>query len=305
MPRNFTRVRFSLFVLVSCCFLSALAGQEGGIEVFAGETIFGSGMRASVTQISKRDVLHAGGREISTTAMDEWIEERSVLGFDYGLRPDLQLSILVPYVDRELRVAGMRFQESGFGDAAALAKYRLYKRDWHQGSLNIAFIAGAEAPTGKTDARTNGLLNPLRAQLGSGSWDPFAALSINLGTGVSRFDALFIYKDNQEGARRTAESDFFVAQLTAAHRFINEPYPGPTVGVAAGLAFQHRSRSEIAGVRVRNSGSDLVLLHLGLSVHPVPSVDLGVSVDVPVYDHYNGTQLGRELFVSVAFGYRF
>jgi hypothetical protein len=286
-------------------FGATISAQEGGIELFAGETIHRSGRRVSITEIYKKDVLHSGSREVGSSSRNRWTEKRTVLGFDYGLWPDLQVSILVPYVYRKLRVAGVRTKGDGLGDTALLVKKRVYKQDWRQGSLNVALVVGGELPTGETGETTRGVRNRPRAQPGNGAWNPFFALAANLGSGLARYDALLFYKVNTEGAQRVEDGDFFVASLNAAYRFLNVEYPGPTLGAGVGLKFQHRGRTEVAGVSVGNSGSDVFFFHAGISAHPRPNLDLTFGLDLPIAEDYNGTQLGREIQAALTFAIRF
>lgn len=285
---------------------SVVSAQEGGIEVFAGETIFQGGYRVSLTEIAKRDrELFRGGSEAANPSGDEWTENRTVFGFDYGIKPDLQVSLLVPWVDRKLETGGVRSDVNALGDAAVLVKQRLYQNNWHLGSFNMAIAGGVELPTGEDDATTGGVRNPMRAQAGTGSWDSFLALSAVYETGRARVDGKVFYKANTAGAHHHEEGDGFTAQLTGAYRFYHAQYPGPTLGSGIGLKFQHFGRMQIDGVNQANSGGDVVFVHWSLSYHPIPRIDIAAHVDYPIYRHYNGTQLGRDLQLAVTFGIRF
>jgi hypothetical protein len=283
----------------------SLCAQEGGIELFAAETIHRSGKRVSLTEIYKKDVLHSDSREVSTTSVDQWTEYRTVFGFDYGLKPDLQVSILVPYVVRELLVGGVRSEGEGFGDIAVIGKHRLYKKDWKQGSFNVSLIGGLELPTGETGETTGGVRNAPPAQPGTGAWNPFAGVGANVGSGRTRYDALVFYKANTEGSQNLENGDFFVASLSAGYRFISMEYPGPTVGVGVGLKYQHRGRAERAGTVEENSGSNVFFAHVGVMIHPRPDLDVAFAVDVPIHENYKGRQLGREILAAFSFAIRF
>ena len=113
------------------------------------------------------------------------------------------------------------------------------------------------------------------------------------------------YKENTNGKRQHEEGDSLVISGSAGYRIINEEYPGPTVGVGAGLKYQHRSRSKVGSASLPNSGSDILFLHLGLTYHPIPRIDIAVGLDHPLYSNYNGTQLSRDIQVSITFGMRF
>ena len=64
--------------------------------------MFGEGMRVSLTEIIKKDDhFQAGSQEVTPLLGQKWTEYRTVLGFDYGVRPDTTLTLLAPYVSRE------------------------------------------------------------------------------------------------------------------------------------------------------------------------------------------------------------
>ncbi|MCZ6796001.1 MAG: hypothetical protein O7J95_20525 [Planctomycetota bacterium] len=288
----------------------ALCGQEGGIEVFAAETLFDQGMRLSVSHLYKlRSELHRGSSRVSDPQDRVFQEHRVVAGFDYGVLPELTLSALVPAVYRELRreAAGgrERLEAFGLGDIALLGKYRLHKVDWERSSFNVSLVAGLEFPSGETGAREDGVRLPPSLQPGSGSWDPFVALASRLGVNRWRFDALAFYKANTEGTQEFEDGDFLALEADVAFRFLHTKYPGPTASARVGLQFRYQGRAEQSGLRVNDSGSDALMARFGLTVHPMPRMDLTVAVDVPLYQDLRGEQLGLGVRTFFALGIRF
>ena len=61
----------------------------------------------------------------------------------------------------------------------------------------------------------------------------------------------------------------------------------------------------MGGALVAASGSDELIARFGLGFHPIPQMDLNVSVDVPISQDFNGVQLGQDIRVFFAFGMRF
>ena len=293
-------------ILIAAYAASSLPAQEGGIEIFTGETLFKEGLRVSITEIYKpKTDLYSGSTEITNVADTKLIEHRSVVGLDYGFDSDFTASVLLPLVHKRFTSAGLRASTAGLGDTAVLTKYRLIQDEWQAGGFNWAVVSGLELPTGATDETENGVRLPTSAQLGSGAWNPFLATSATLGSGRARFDASVFYKLNTEGAQQTETGDFFSADISAAYRFLHYKYPGPTFGARIGLQYRHDSRSEVNGVTAANSGADELLLRPALSIHPIPRMDLNIGARIPVYQHYNGEQLGRGGEWFIAFGLRF
>jgi len=306
--------RTSAFAFVTLCVVtcqgSPAFSQEGGIEVFAAETLFEQGFRISESHLYKRaGGLYSGSNRIGDPLGRLFEEHRAVTGIDYGLLPGLTLSALVPVVHKQQEQLNGGRSETlssfGLGDIAFLGKYRIYKNDWKRSAFHFAIIGGLEVPTGATNARENGVRLAPSLQPGSGSWDPFAALSANLSLDRLRFDGLLFFKANTEGTQDFSDGDFFAAEVSAAYRFWHEKYPGPSASAKLGLQWRHHERAETRGQIVANSGAEETVLRAGLTFHPVPRMDLTLSVDVPVYRDFNGQQLGRDVRTFLALGIRF
>ncbi len=284
---------------------SAIA-QEGGIEVFAAETLFSEGWRVSASWITKRrDRLFHGDSRTSDPQHRSLEEHRAVLGVDYGLLPELTLSLLVPSVYREARVGSRRLESFGLGDVAALGKFRLFKVDGRRRSFNLSLVGGLELPTGETRERDDGGRLDPTLQPGSGSWDPFAALTATGDLDLWRFDAHAFYKLNTEGAQDFREGDFFSFEVDAAYRFFYTEYPGPTASARVGLQWRQTGRSKQDGRTREDSGSHQLFLRPGLSYHPIPALDVSVSVDIPLYQYFHGRQLALDYRWFAAIGLRF
>jgi hypothetical protein len=283
-----------------------VSAQEGGIEVFTGETLFESGLRVSLTEIerSKRG-LFRGSSEIADPSGSSLDEYRRVLGLDYGMSRGITLTALVPYVDRTFESAGVDSSASGLGDLALLTKYLLAHSKGHAEDFNWAVIGGLEAPTGATDAMQNAVRLAPQVQVGKGSWNPFVATSMTYGYQRSRFDATAFYKVNTEGAQQYEDGDFFSLSLSGSYRFLHYQYPGPTFGLRLGLQYRHEGRAALGGAAVENSGADELIFSPALSIHPIPRMDMVLGVRVPIYQHYQGTQIGRDVGLIVAIGLRF
>ena len=96
MPRHRLLAAISWLLLVP-----AASAQSGGIELFAGETLFAEGTRVSLTSlVEKKRTLRAGSSSVADPLDLEFTERREVFGVDHGLNRDLTLSVLVPRVSR-------------------------------------------------------------------------------------------------------------------------------------------------------------------------------------------------------------
>ena len=280
--------------------------QQGGIEVYAGETLFEQGTRISLSHIHKRKgTLRAGSDSVSDPANGLWIENRTVVGVDHGFDRDLTLSALIPLVDRELESFGTKRGSSGLGDIALLAKYRLLREEFPQGGFNVSLVGGAELPTGSTSERSGGLRLDPKLQPGSGAVNPFLAFGGTYSIGRVRYDARTFYKLNLEGAQDYDPGNFLALGASAAYRFLHKKYPGPSASAKLGLQWNHEGSATQSGSLLPNTGGEELLGQVSLGWHPVPQVDISLSVDVPLYQDLNGEQLGLDLRTFLAIGSRF
>lgn len=235
----------------------------------------------------------------------ELVEQRAVLGIDHGLLPYLTLSALIPWVSKDLDSNAGGADSAGLGDVALLGKYRFYKTDWKRSAFHAAVIGGIETPTGVTNERSGGSRLPPGLQPGTGAWNPFVSLSANLDIDRYRFDAHAFYKLNTEGAQDHERGDFFSLTVDGAYRFLHTKYPGPTASGKLALQWRHEGRAELDGSSQTNSGSDELRMSTGLSWHPAPNIDITVSYEFPLYQDFNGEQLGQDFRTKTAIGIRF
>lgn len=314
--RNFMRWEILRVVLLAALALPAgAAAQDGGIEVFSGNTIFESGARISLSHLySSRDSLFRGSDEVPNEAGRSMREHRAVLGFNYGLLPELSLSLLLPYVSKESSYqadgAAERSNTQGLGDAALLGKYRFFSEYWTRSAFHVSAIGGVELPTGSSDERVGDELLPFSMQPGSGSLDAIAGLGLTLSTGRYRFDTHVIYKANNEGEGDFSEGDFFTIGGSFAYRFYHARYPGPSASAKIGLGWRHEASDESSGEAIAGTGLEDLRIRVGLVYHPYPEIDLVALVEIPVYGDYKVSaggeaQLALDVRTFFGFGIRF
>lgn len=293
-----------LLVLIASAPLAS--AQQGAIELFAGETLFAEGWRVGWTQIeSQREGLMSGTRSVSDPQNERLRDSRSVFLLDYGMNPELTLSLLVPFVSKDLRSNMGDESTSNLGDVAVAAKYLVHNNRWHGGAFSVSVVGGLELPSGKDDERSGGDPLPARLQSGAGATNPFLATSMTYGDGRVRYDATLFVKVPGEGAQDLEQGTFMSINASVGYRFWHEVYPGPTAKVKLGVEYRTQSHSEKKGMKEPDSGSDLVLLKTGISAHPRPDIDLSFNVEVPVIEDYNGTQLGQDPRFLLSLALRF
>ncbi len=285
--------------------------QQGGIEYFTGETLGEDILRVSAFYSYERRTKVSRHSEIVDNPQDlRFQENTTTVALDYGVLPRLTVNVQLPLTHRELRVRetvdGEIFLRGyGLGDASIAAKFNFLKEDWKQGALHLAVIGGLELPTGDVDQRDEGIRIPRGVQPGSGSWDPFVAVSANSSFDRLRFDAFLHVRINTKNRYEFDAGEDVTFALDVAYRFWHAKYPGPSASARLGLRTSWQGHGKQDGHTVANTGNTRVRLRPSLGFHPIPRIDLSVNADIPVYQRYHGTQLAHGTRFTFAFGIRF
>ena len=305
-----TFARGSLVLTVVFALSSMAWAQEGGLDILDGETLWADGGQVTLSETYRRKShLYEGSHRVNDPLNQVLSESRTTLGLNHGIRPDLTLSLLVPFVHEELRFDGASGRETresgGLGDVTLLAKYRLFKEDWHLGSFNWTAFAGTELPTGETHATDEGMRLPPSLQPGSGSWDPIAATAATYEIDRFKLNGVLLYEHSGEGAQSYKFGDVFVAEIKPGYRLVVEKFPGPLLRADFGIQWRLEFPAEQHGDRLADSGGDTLLLTPGLVFWPRPWWGVVLTAELPIYRDLEGQQLAPDFGISFSFSYRF
>jgi hypothetical protein len=289
---------------------SPALAQNGGIELFSAETLFEDGVRLSVSDDYRdRRTLYKGSSRIHSSEHRRSSRHQVIAGADYGIHRDLTLSALIPFTDNQLhRHPGGRGQTaygSGLGDVFLAAKYRPLRILWFRSAFNIAILGGVELPTGLVNKRERGTTIGGDNQPGSGSIDPVLAVLTTLSINRFRLDTQLRYKWNSKGSRDFDRGDVMISQIAFKYRFLHKKYPGPSASITAALRHRYESNARKDHRSQANFGSDITSIFISLGSHPIPALDVGLAVELPIYQRYRGIQLGIDTRIITRFGVRF
>lgn len=286
-----------------------LSAQQNTIDVLDGETLFKGGWLFSTEfGLERREGLQRGHRRVPNPFRRRDITESVALSGHYGLRQDLQLSVILPYVRRERRQSGPapnRLSAHGFGDASLIAKWRFYRWDADNQTINIALLLGLELPTGPFREKDGGVRLPPGLQPGSGSWDPSVGLAATYEPGRWRFNAAVQYTDNRQNSRDFRFGDEAFVELEAGNRFWLEPYPGPFMRFDVTARYYYQARGRQDGHLDHNTGEERITVGATLAFRPRPSLDFQIGGELPVYQVMKSTQTKQDFALFFAVGLRF
>jgi len=235
----------------------------------------------------------------------------SVAVLGYGVRSDLALFGVLPYLDKQLDLTmpgGQRVTRStrGIGDAQVFARYTLLQKDRRGSTFRLAPFLGIKLPTGDDDDSDGLGRLPQPLQSGSGSWDPFGGVIASYQTLDYQLDAQISYRANTEanGFEFGDESRLDASlQYRLLPRELGAGVPGFLYGVIEANLL-HQAKSRLAGASDPDSGGTTLYLAPGLQYVTRRWV-LEAIVQIPVVQALGKTALEDDFIVRTGFRVNF
>ncbi len=295
---------------VCSCLAGNIRAQDNTLDVLDGETLYKGGWLAtSSVGVRREEGLRNGNRSLSDPQDQRRIDSEVAVALHYGLRQDLQLTVVVPHVHKELTLRNPsgpdRLVGRGIGDIPLIAKWRFYRWDAPHKTLNVSALLGLELPTGQYRQRDRGIRLAPDLQPGSGSWDPMAGLAATYEPGRWRFNAAVLYKDNRQNSRDFRFGDEFLVELEVGNRFWLEPYPGPFMRLDLNVRHYYQGHGRQDGQVDHQNGHQRTTVGATFAFRPRPSLDFQLGAEAPVSQSVRGTQTEYDGSLFIAMGFRF
>ncbi len=231
----------------------------------------------------------------------------------YAINPMWTTRVIVPFVRKSMDFTspdGVRrnYTTSGVGDVIVDTKWIFLSKNRLGGTTRAGIEGGVKIPVGKTGATLpDGTVAPWPLQVGSGSWDfPFKALL----TLTQRRNGLLA----NVGYRINTTDDGFKAgnvlsyDVAVALRFVPWVYKkitDQTLVVYLELNGEVAAEDEIGRTANPNSGGHLLFLSPDLQWIPTPWLLFEGSVQFPIVQDLNGTQLEYDVRFQIGTRIRF
>ena len=195
------------------------------------------------------------------------------------------VGVIAPLARVDARTPQVRASSSGLADIRVFGKYLLYQRDRLNETLRVATKAGVKFPSGSTSSTP---------PLGRGSTDYFASAVIGWIRGRTGIYAEGIYSVNTSND----EVDFgngFAYNLALGFRLspaVYDTYPSRQLNLFIEMNGSTVRRSTQSGARLENTGGTVIFLSPGLQFVGGRRWLVEASVQLPVVNAPNGSQLG-------------
>lgn len=299
-----TRFAGTLAAALLCAPIAAAQAQALPFHTTTGITAgFQENAARGFVSFLGRSGLARGGRELADP-MDRDIDVLAVVGgaIPIAFTPLWTVRVVVPYLDKSMRFTApdgrrLRFDASGFGDALIDTKWIFFADNRPQAATRIGLQAGVKVPLGKTDARLpDGEVAPRPLQVGTGSWDFPLQLIVTNTENRWGFHANLGYRINT-GNDGFEAGDVFSYSAAVGFRFVPWVYGSltdQTVVAYLELNGEVAGRDRMDGAKNLDSGGHVLFLSPDLQWIPTPWLLFEGSVQIPVLQALNGTQLEHE-----------
>ncbi len=220
----------------------------------------------------------------------------------YAITPMWTTRLIAPFVHKSVDFAmpggaPLDYSTGGVGDIIVDTKWVFLSQNRLRGTTRLGIEGGVKIPVGTTDAAyPDGTVAPRMLQVGTGSWDfPFKAL-FTMNRDHFGLLANVGYRLNTRGDDFKA-GNVFTYDVATGLRFLPWAYRSlkdQTLVVYLELNGEVAAKSEIGGVLNPDSGGHLVFLSPDLQWIPLPWLLFEGSVQFPIVQDLNGTQLEYE-----------
>lgn len=290
-------IKFSAFVILiifPCLGQSAPITFNTALPVSKGQYIF------------REQLILSRSSEDSSGLNSKLRENSAITTLAYGVTPNLSLFANLPFTNRNLEnVTGTR-SSSGIGDSRLFARFTIYQKDAKSTTFRFAPFVGVKIPTGNDNKFDILGKLPPNAQSGSGSWDTFGGGVLTYGTINWQIDTQLAYQKNDE-ANSIKLGDIAQADLSLQYRLLPKTITIETIGFLYGVLetnLIHKDKNRISGTTNHNTGGTILFAAPGIQYITIRWI-LESAIQIPIYQHQNGTALKNDSIFRVGFRMNF
>ena len=250
--------------------------------------------------------MYNGSRSVDDPVNRRALWRRATLTASYGILRQLSISTIFPFVwkkkSQDDASSGSRFDNTaeGIGDISCFLHFSPLGRSFVN-FRELSLGAGVKFPTGAVDRRNFGYPLPEELQPGTGSWDYLASFSFYQGfepvdiVASVTYVLTTAYERVDFGNHTSCEFGNQLSYLlTSNFHLCNR------LDISAALSGAIRERDKNDGQKVSTTGRHQMWLVPGLQIQLIPEIlRMQVFYDAPVYQHFNGEQLGSDYNVRV------
>ncbi len=303
---------------LTAALLLAPSGLRAQVLPFHTETAittgFEEGAARTFAMFAGREGLLLDGEEISDPMQrDIDIFVQPVVVLPYAITPLWTTRVIVPFVHKSMDFTApdgvpRSYSTGGVGDVILDTKWVFLNKNRLGGTTRLGIEGGVKIPLGKTSAEfPDGTTAPRPLQVGTGSWDfPFKVL-FTMSEGHFGLLSNLGYRVNTTHDGFKA-GNVFSYDLATGLRFVPWVYRSlrdQSLVLYLELNGEVGARSEVGGLSAPDSGGHLLFLSPDLQWIPLPWLLFEGSVQFPIVQDLNGTQLKHSTRFQLGTRFRF
>lgn len=307
----------SLLLILSAAAIvpEAASGQALPSHTATGITAgFNENAARSFVRLLGRSGLVREGASVADP-MDRNVDGLAVAGGAIlgGFTPYWTNRVIVPWVRKSMDFTApdgrrLHYDASGVGEAILQSKWIFFRENQVQGTTRLGVQGRLFVPVSETEATLpSGEVAPQPLQVGDGSWDVEPTLIFTKTSGRWGLNLNTGWRVNS-GSGAFEAGDVFSYDAAVGFRFVPWVYESLSdQSLVAYLELNGRvaGEDEVGGVENPDSGGHTLFVSPDLQWIPTPWLLLEGSVQVPVVQDLNGTQLEHETRLQLGTRVRF
>jgi len=229
---------------------------------------------------------------------------KELLRFYYGLFSDFHVVVTIPYLSKkqEMEMSGKKVKKhtSGLGDIKLIGKIRILRQSPPQGhGLSMALAGGMKLPTGKDDAKREGVLIPPPLQPGSGSTDYILAIF-----GTKKFSRFFLHSNIMYQICTKGSQEYKFGNILTYNLALVYPVAS-YIDIVGELNGSYKAKDEQYGTKLVNTGGYELYFSPGIKCNLSSSVVFELSIPLCIWRELNGIQNASDYKIAVGILYEF
>jgi len=242
-------------------------------------------LRAVVVSKSQ---LYRDGSEISDPLNRSVVATIVPMVIPYNISNDLLVGVVAPLLNVNSKSVAGSVSSTGLSDIALFAKHLLVQVDGLQETFRVIGKASIKLPTGNKSGTP---------PLGTGSWDfSVGSTAAWIGNRLGVYgDVSYAFNGSLEGYSYGNVLSYNAAIAFRLSPAVYETYPAVQWNLYLEVLGKYAARDVSNGVTNEHSGGNRVLLAPGIQFIPSRYFLFETSLQIPIYQKLNGTQLGTSL----------